>query len=314
VIATLVRRLLLSVPLVLIVTAISFVLVELLPGSAAASILGTRATPDQIVAVNRELGLDRPLWSQYTHWLSGLLHGDLGNSTLNGTAVSHDLNARLGVTLSLVLGAMVVALILGIALGVFTAVRSGPLSRFVDLLAIGGLAIPSFWLALILILVFSVSLDLLPAVGYVAPGTSVSGWLRSLALPVAALSLSMITTVAKQTRDSMRDALTQPFVTSLRANGISEMRLRYKHGLRNAAIPIATVSGLLFINALTGAVFIEQIFVLPGLGSAVVHATTERDIPTVQGTALYLTLLVVLCNVVVDLAYTALNPKVRARA
>jgi peptide/nickel transport system permease protein len=312
--ATLARRLALSIPLVLIVTAISFILVGLLPGTAAITILGSNATPAEIAALNRQLGLNKPIWDQYWQWLSHLMHGNLGVSSLTGTSVAANLNSRLGVTLSLVLGAMAVTLILGVALGVFTALRRGVFSRTIDTLAIAGLAIPSFWLALILIFLFSVRLRILPSIGYVSPGTSLAEWSRSLVLPVAALALSMITTVAKQTRDSMLQALSSPFVVSLRANGISERRIIFKHALRNAGIPIVTVSGLLFINSLTGAVFIEQIFVLPGLGSAVVSATSQRDIPTVQGVALYLTLLVVAANVVVDLAYAALNPKVRARS
>jgi peptide/nickel transport system permease protein len=309
--ALLVRRLLLSVPLVLVVTAISFVLVELLPGTAAAAILGTKATPEQIAVLDRELGLDLPVWQQYGRWLGGVLHGDLGTSTLTGAPVSADLAARLGVTLSLVVGAMLLTLVAGVALGVLTAVRRGVLSRCIDLLAVLGLAVPSFWLALILILLFSVRLGLLPSVGYVDPATSVGGWLQSLVLPVAALALGMVTTVAKQTRDSMLEVLERPFIASLRANGTSEARLIYRHALRNAAIPVVTVVGILFVNALTGAVFVEQIFVLPGLGSAVVSATAQRDIPTVQGTALFLTLLVVAINVAVDVTYGVLDPKVR---
>lgn len=312
-IATLVRRLALSVPLVLVVTAISFVLVGLLPGTAAATILGTQATPDQIAALNRQLGLDRPVWEQYGQWLTQLAQGSLGTSTVNGTSVAADLTSRLGVTLSLVLGAMLGTVVLGVTLGVFTARRRGLLSRLIDTLAIAGLAIPGFWLALLLILVFSVELRLLPAIGYVDPSTSLVGWVTSLVLPVTALALSMITTVAKQTRDSMLDTLASPFVVGLRANGITESSIVFRHALRNAAIPIVTVIGLLFVNSLTGAVFIEQIFVLPGLGSAVVTATGQRDIATVQGAALFITLLVVVANLLVDLAYAALNPKVRTR-
>lgn len=311
--ATLLRRLALSVPLVLIVTAVSFILVGLLPGTAAATILGTRATPVQIAALNQQLGLNKSIWAQYWQWLTHLAHGNLGDSSLTGTPVAADLGGRVGVTLSLVVGAMVVTLVVGISLGVFTARRRGLLSRIVDTLAVVGLAIPGFWLALMLIYVFAVKLRALPSIGYVSPTTSVSQWFEALVLPVVALALSMITTIAKQTRDSMMDSLGNAFIVSLRANGISERQIVYKHALRNAAIPIVTVTGLLFINAITAAVFIEQIFVLPGLGSAVVNATSQRDIPTVQGAALYITVLVVAVNLIVDLAYAALNPKVRTK-
>jgi peptide/nickel transport system permease protein len=307
------RRLVISIPLVLVVTLISFVLLAILPGSAATSVLGTQATPEKIAAFNKELGLDKPLAVQYFKWLGGVLHGDLGQSLLNHESVSDDLNARLPVTFSLVFGAIVVAVIIGVLVGVLTARSRGFWSRIVDILAVAGLALPSFWLALLLILVFAVTVPLLPATGYVPFLQSPSGWALSLVLPIASLAIGMITNLAKQTRDSMLDVLSSPYIVGLRANGISEGKVILKHALRNAAIPIVTVVGLLFVGSLTGAVVAEQIFVLPGLGTTVVSATSQRDIPMIQGAALYLTLIVVFVNILIDLAYGWLNPKVRKR-
>jgi peptide/nickel transport system permease protein len=307
------RRMLLSVPLVLIVTAISFALMSALPGSVAETILGTRATPATIAALNHQLGVDRPLVGQYTHWVWGAMHGHLGTSIADGTPVSSTLNAGLEVTLSLVLAALVLAVTLGIAIGMYAAVRSGTLSRAVDALALVGQAVPSFCVALVLVLVFAVKLRALPAVGYTSLASSASDWARSLVLPASALAVGMVGSVAKQTRASMRETLGRPYIVGLRANGIPERRIVLKHGLRNAALPVVTVIGLLFVGSLTGAVIIEQIFVLPGLGSALVAATAAHDVPLIQGVALYLALLVVAVNLVVDLAYAALNPKVRTR-
>ncbi|MCE3555911.1 ABC transporter permease [Pseudonocardia sp. RS11V-5] len=306
-------RLALSIPLVLIVTAVVFVLMNALPGNAASAILGTNATPEAIESLTRELGLDQPVWAQYWTWLSGVLQGDLGVSIFNNEPVTDLVNARFGVTLLLLVGALGVAIVAGVSVGVLTARRQGWVSRVIDVLAIAGFAVPAFWLALLLIYLFAVQLALLPATGYVPFLDDPLEWYYSLVLPVLALAAGMITSLAKQTRDSMLEVLASPYVTALRANGIRERSVVFKHALRNAAIPIVTVVGVLFVGSLTGAVVIESIFVLPGLGTTVVTATAQRDIPVILGAALYLTLLVVAINILTDLAYGWLNPKVRAR-
>jgi peptide/nickel transport system permease protein len=306
------RRLLISVPVVFVVTALSFGLLQLLPGNAAEALLGPQATPQEIAGLTRSLGLDHPAYQQYWTWLVHLAHGNLGASLANSQSVTSMLNQRLGVSVSLLVGALLGAIIVGGAIGILSASRPGVLSRLLDLLAIGGLALPAFWLALILVFLLSTKARLLPALGYVAPGTSLASWARFLILPWIALGATMATAIAKQTRDAMSDALAAPYITSLRANGTPEWKLIFKHALRNAAIPVVTVIALLFVSALSYAVIAEQIFALPGLGSALVSATTNRDIPVIQGIALYLTVIVVIVNLLVDLAYGWLNPKVRA--
>jgi peptide/nickel transport system permease protein len=305
------RRLALSVPVVLVVSALSFVLIDLLPGNAASALLGPSASAQQITQLTHSLGLDRPIWVQYWRWLVHLAHGNLGVSLENGQSVTSLLNADLGVSISLLVGALIGAVIVGGAVGIFSAARPGLLSRVLDIGIIGGLAMPAFWLALILVLLLSTDAHILPALGYISPSTSPVQWARFLVLPWIALGATMATTVAKQTRDGMSDALSSPFVTSLRANGVPERTIIFKHALRNASIPVVTVISVLFVSALTTAVIAEQIFELPGLGSTVVQATTNRDIPVIQGVALYLTLIVVVVNLLVDLAYGWLNPKVR---
>jgi peptide/nickel transport system permease protein len=305
------RRVALSVPVVFIVTALSFVLIDLLPGNAASAILGPSASAQQINQLTQSLGLGRPIYTQYWQWLERLAHGNLGVSLDNGQSVTSLLNPDLGVSISLLAGALIGAVIVGGAAGIFSAARPGILSRLLDIGIIGGLAVPAFWLALILVLVLSTDAHLLPALGYVSPSSSPAQWARFLVLPWIALGATMATTVAKQTRDAMSDALSSPFVTSLRANGVPERRIIFKHALRNASIPVVTVISVLFVAALTTAVIVEQIFDLPGLGSTVMQATTNRDIPVIQGVALYLTLIVVVVNLLVDLAYGWLNPKVR---
>ena len=305
------RRIALSVPLVFVVTGLSFVLQAFIPGDAARGILGTNATPEQLATLRHQLGLDQPFYSQYANWLGHLLHGSLGNSLVDGQSVTSALNSRLPVTLCLLIGTTAFALLLGVLIGTFTSASSGAVSRSVDILSVVGLAIPNFWLALLLISALAVHLGWFPATGYVPFANHPGDWAKSLALPVLALGLGQVTVLAKQTRDSMSDVLASPFVQSLRANGARERTVIFKHALRNAAIPVVTAAGLLFVGALSGVVIIEQIFVLPGLGAFAVQATAAHDIPVIQGVALYFTLIVIVVNLLVDLTYGWLNPRIR---
>jgi peptide/nickel transport system permease protein len=181
----------------------------------------------------------------------------------------------------------------------------------VEVLSLAGIALPGFWVAIILAAVFAVSLRIFPATGYVPPSDSVSRWLWALTLPVVALGLAGVASVAKQTRDSMKDTLARDYIRTLRASGIGQRSIIWKHALRNGAIPVVTVLGLVFVSALSSTVFVEAVFVLPGLGSMAVTATSQHDIPVIEGIALYFTVLVVIVNVLLDIVYGTLNPKVR---
>lgn len=307
----LVTRIALSAPLIVIVTGLTYVMMGLLPGNAAQAVLGTHATPEQVARLSAELGLDRPVYEQWWIWMRGVLQGDLGTSIFTNESVAEVLNARAGVTFSLVFGAITIAVILGVLIGAYSAHKPGRLSKLIDVIAVVGYAVPAFWLAVVLIYLFAVEWRLFPAVGYIRLGDDPLGWVRSLTLPVISLAAGMVTALAKQTRDAMLDELSSPYIIALRANGMSETSIVYKHALRNAAIPVVTVVSVLFIGSLTGAVVAEAIFVLPGLGDTAVSATSSRDIPLIQGVSLYLTLAVVIVNILTDLAYGWLNPKVR---
>jgi peptide/nickel transport system permease protein len=198
-----------------------------------------------------------------------------------------------------------------VLLGVISAVRGGVVGRAVEVLSLVGLALPGFWVAIILAAVFAVTLRIFPATGYVPPSASVSRWLWALTLPVIALGLAGVASVAKQTRDSMKDTLAREYIRTLRASGIGRRSIIWKHALRNGAIPVVTVLGLVFVSALSSTVFVEAVFVLPGLGSMAVTATSQHDIPVIEGIALYFTVLVVIVNVLLDIVYGMLNPKVR---
>ncbi len=306
-----IRRIIVSVPLIVVVTGLTFVLESLVPGNTARAIVGASGSPAAYQRLRVELGLNNPLWYQYWQYLDQLLHGNLGTSVFTGEPVSTLLNQRLGVTLSLVLLATAFCAVIGAALGVVSAVRGGVVGRAVDVLSLVGLALPGFWVAIILAAVFAVTLRIFPATGYVPPTDSVARWLWALTLPVIALGLAGVASVAKQTRDSMKDTLAKEYVRTLRASGIGRRSIIWKHALRNGAIPVVTVLGLVFVSALSSTVFVEAVFVLPGLGSMAVTATSQHDIPVIEGIALYFTVLVVIVNVLLDVAYGMLNPKVR---
>jgi peptide/nickel transport system permease protein len=311
-IKTLGLRLLASLVLLIVVPTVTFFLQAVTPGNVAQSILGIGATPQSVAALNNQLGLDRPVWQRYLDWLAGFFHGDLGTSYITGDSVVRTLSGRLGVSLSLIVGALVVFTIVGVLLGILSTSSSRVWGRLIDVVSTAGIAIPNFWLGVLLIGVFAVQLNLLPATGYVQPSENVGGWIASLVLPVIALAFAGITGVAKQTRDQMLVSLASPYARSLRANGASEASLLFRHALRNASGPIITVIGLIFVGALSGSVVVENIFVLPGLGSQAVQSTAQRDLPVIQGIAVYFTIIVVVVNVVIDVVNTILNPKARA--
>lgn len=305
------RRLALSLPLLLIVPTVTFLLAAVIPGDIARTILGADATQAQYEQLRQSLGLNEPLITRYLAWLGGALHGNLGTSLFWQQPVTSLLDSRLQVTLSLVIGSTAVAAVVGVVLGVTAALRAGAPGKIVDAIALTGLAVPNFFLGLLLITWFAVTLRLFPATGYVPVSQSPAGWLASIALPVITLAVPGIAVIAKQTRDAMREAMDRPFIRTLRAAGVPGRSIIGKHALRNAAIPVVTVTGLIFIGSLSGTVLVEMVFALPGLGGLVVQATTQHDLPLIQGVAVYFTVAVIGVNLLVDLTYSWLDPRVR---
>lgn len=307
------RRVALAVPLVLIVSLLSFVLEYLTPGDPARSILGVHATTAEYQHLRRQLGLDQPLYQQYWTWLHAAIHGNLGVSLFSGEAVTHAVSGRLPVTVSLIVGALIVTALVGVPLGVISAVRGGVVAKIVDSFSLVGFALPSFWIAAVLIVLFAVDLRWLPATGYVPLTQSVTGWLRALTLPVIALALNGIAAVARQTREAMLDSLSSEYVRMARANGIAETAIVMRHGLRNAGMRVVTMLGIQAVVLLGGTVLVENVFALPGMGGLLVTAATQHDVPVVQGIVVYFTMIVVGVNLVIDLSYAWLDPRVRAR-
>ncbi len=305
------RRLLMSVPLVFVVTFLTFFLNSLAPGDLASTILGVDGSREQYDALRAELGLDRPLVMQYLSWLWQALQGNLGVSFFTQESVVGLLSARMGVSVSIMMGVLLVCLSCGLLLGVASALKGGWVGRAIDAFSLLGLIFPSFWLALVLISVFAVTLRWLPATGYTLFSESPKDWALSLVLPIISVSMYSITSIAKQTRDAMNDVMGRDFIRALRACGLPERSVIWKHALRNAALPVVTVLGLVMVAAISGTVFVERVFVLPGLGSLAVSAALNKDILLLQGVTLYFTLMTVVINLMVDLSYGWLNPKVR---
>jgi len=294
-----------------VLSSLAYLLLYISAGNIARNILGQSATEETVELKKQELGLDQPLLTRFGDWLSNALQGDLGVSWFTGQPVTEALTSRLAVTLSLVIGATVVTAIVSVALGVLAAKRRGWADRVVQVVAVLGFAIPGFLIALGLVLVFAINLGWFAPTGYTQFSESPTGWLSSITLPVIALALGGIAGVSAQIRGSMIDALRLDYVRTLRSRGLSEGRVVYKHVLRNAAGPALSVLGLQFVGLLSGAVIIEQIFAIPGLGQVIVLATAQGDIPLVMGVVLITAVIVVILNLVVDLLQGWLNPKVR---
>ncbi|MDQ0693083.1 ABC transporter permease [Arthrobacter sp. W4I7] len=305
------KRFAISLPMIVIVSMVMFVLSSIVPGDQAATILGEDATPEAAAKLREQLGLNLPLYQQYANWAGKALQGDLGHSIYSGQPVVEILGDRLPVTVSLMVLSTVVIAIVGAGLGLLSAIKGGWLGRSLDALSLVGLAVPSFAVAVLFVSVFAVGLRIFPATGYAPLERGAGLWLMAMVLPVAAMSLSGTTLVAKQMRDSALDVLARDSIRVLRANGVSETSILYRHVLKNAAIPATTIVGIGAIGALTGAVFVENVFVLPGMGSLATASTLNHDLPVLLGLSVYFTLVVLCINLLVDVVYGFLNPKVR---
>lgn len=305
-------RLLAMVPVLLLVSVLIFSLVYLMPGDSAEIIAGETASQEVVDNIRTELGLDRPFLEQYVDWLSDALTGDFGSSLFARLSVTDAIVARLPATISLTVLSLMLAIAIGVSAGVIAAVRPGGLvDRLATLGASLGQALPNFWVGLVLVLIFALQLDWLPATGYVKLSEDPIGWLRSLAMPAFALGTSASAALARQTRSALVDVLERDYIRAVRAKGMSSWSVVGKHALKNAAIPVVTVLGFQLANLLGGAIIVEQVFAIPGIGSLAITAVNRRDIPMIQGVVAFITLIVVFVNLWVDVAYGFLNPKVR---
>ena len=299
-----VRRLLLAIPTLFGVLVVVFLLLYVAPGDPVLEMVGERADAETIARLRAELRLDDPLPVQFAHYAGGVLTGDLGTSYITGRPIIRDILERFPKTLQLATAAMLLAATLGITIGVLSARRpGGAFDRFAMAGAYLGISFPVYWVGLILILLFAVTLRWLPPSGFGRPAF--------LVLPALALGTRSIAFLARMTRSAMLEVLSSDFIRTARAKGLRERGVLARHALRNALIPIITVLGLDFGNYLTGSILTETIFSWPGLGRYVVNAISRRDLPAIQGSVLFLSLVFVLVNLMTDLLYAKADPRVR---
>jgi peptide/nickel transport system permease protein len=295
------------------VTTMTFFLLYLSTANVARNILGETATAAQVHQKEIQLGLDKPLVDRYFDWVGGALRGDFGVSWFGSQPVAHSIITRLPATISVVVVTILVVAVISTVLGVTAAVRRGRTDATLQIVSVGGAAIPQFVAAIVIVTVFAIKLRLFPATGYVNLGDDPAAWLRSIALPVAALAIAAIASTTAQVRSSTIAVLEKDYVRTLRSRGLGEGEILFKHVLRDAAPAALTVLSLQFIAMLGGVVIIEQIFALPGVGFLALQSTTQGDMPMLMGVVTYIVIVVVVVNLLADLAVGWLNPKARVR-
>ena len=313
-IGLIVRRMAALVPVLLVVSFAVFMLSALVPGDAATTIAGgVDATPERIEEIRDQLNLDDPLLSQYGRWLGDAVRLDFGHSLYGDrTTVAEDIRTRLPVTMGIAAAAIGVAILIGVGIGIFAGLRPG---AWADRLSVAStsvaLAVPNFFLAMVLITLFAVQRSWFPPLGYTAFGDDPVEWLKSITLPAVSLGLVASATIARQVRAALVDVLGSAYVRTAWAMGLSPARVVVKHALKNAAMPAVTALGLQLSALLGGSVIIEQIFSIPGVGSYMIRALTGQDVPVIQGVVVTFVVIHVVLNLVIDVVYGLLNPKVR---
>jgi peptide/nickel transport system permease protein len=309
------RRLVWAVVLVLVVSFLVFWLAVFIPGDPATTLAGPGATPERVEEVRHRLGLDDRLPVRYVQWLGDAVQGDLGRSFYTDRPVTKELSDRWPVTVSLMVGATAVAVLFGVAAGMFAGCRPGSiLDRATTVVATTGIAVPQFVVAVLLIVVFGIWLGVLPIGGYVKWADSPSGWARHLVLPVLALGAEIAAQLTRQVRSALATTLRQDYIRTARAKGLSGSVVVFKHGMRMAATPALQVVAVQVAYMLGGAVLVEQVFNLPGLGTLMINAIQNRDLPVIEGIVPLAVVVAVLVNLVADVAQAALDPRLREPA
>ena len=300
------------IPILIFVGIATFSLVHIAPGDAANIMAGDYAGPDDVKLIRAELGLDKPVTTQFVEWASRTLRGDFGKSIYSGRTVAELVSQRLEPTISLTIVGGILAVLLGIPLGVFAAWRAGSRwDRGIQIFAAVGISVPGFWLGFIFILLFAVYFRWFPVIGYVSITEDFTGWIRSITLPVSLLAISGSSVIIRMTRGSILEVLREDFIRTARAKGLANRPVLFRHALRAGAIPIITVIGSLAGALITGVVVTETVFTIPGLGRLVAETVQNRDFPVVQSMLMLLASFYVFINLMVDLAYVFFDPRVR---
>lgn len=308
----LLRRLAMTIPLMFVVSFLIYSLIVLVPGDPAVALAGQNPTPAQIAMVREELGLNDPFLVQYWRWLSEAVQGNLGVSLFSSESVAAAILTRLPTTLSLAFWALTIAVVLGVLVGAVAGLRPGTwLDRVATVSASVGVAVPYFWVGMVLVLLLAIDNPLLPAVGYEPLSHGVLAWAKHLVLPAAALAIAPAAVIARQTRASVATVMSEDYVRTAEAKGMQRARVVGKHALKNAAVPVVTVFGIEANRLIGGTVVIEQLFAIPGLGQLAYQSVFARDFPVVQGVLLTTAAMVLLINLLVDVSYGYFNPRIR---
>lgn len=308
----LIRRLLIAVPTIILISIFVFSLQKLLPGDPLLVLAGEERDPEVLELLREKYRLNDPIPMQYLAWIGNALQGDLGTSLRTNQPVTELMAQKLPVTIQLAVMSMIFALMIGIPAGILSAVKKGTATDYVaNIVALSGLSIPNFWLGIMLILLVSVKWQLLPASGYVPLGEDFWQSIRNMLMPAFVLGTALAATLMRHTRSAMLGVLSTDYVRTARAKGLSERKVVLKHGFRNALTPIVTLTALLFGELIAGAVLTEQIFTIPGFGKLVVDAVFNRDYAVVQGIVLVTAVGFIIMNLIADMLYFVLNPRLR---
>ncbi|WP_339295380.1 ABC transporter permease [Paenibacillus sp. FSL W7-1279] len=306
------KRLLSLIPVLAVVTIAIFLIIHITPGDPAAAILGMEASQEEIQKLNQDLGLDRPILEQYTSWVANVFKGDLGDSIFMNQPVSEAIAEHITPTLSLAILAQVIAIILAIPFGIIAAYKRGSIADYSLMgMSLLGMALPSFLLGLFLMLFVGVKLQWLPVAGYEPLSSGLWEHIKYLILPGISLGTIQAALITRMTRSSMLEVLNLNFIKTARSKGLHEMKVLFKHAFRSAFLPILTVIGQTFGTLVTGAVVVEAIFNIPGLGQLILDSIARRDFAVIQGVVLVVTLMYVTINLIIDLLYGAVDPRVR---
>jgi len=306
------KRILALIPIMFIVGLFVFFIIHLIPGNPAAMMLGPEATPEEIDAFSRSMGLDRPIPIQFVEWISNIVKGDFGTSLFfQGQQVTKVVFEHFKVTLTLTVLGVVLAIILGITTGVIAAINhNNILDRIIMIITSAGVSIPNFWLGLMLVLFFAIRLSILPPAGFKPLSAGLGESLRYLILPAITLAFGQTSLIARMTRSNMLEVLRSDYVRTARSKGLSELMVNYKHALKNVLIPVITIIGLSFANLMGGAVVTEQIFNIPGVGRLLIKSVFTRDYPVIEGIVLYIAAMWVIINLVTDVLYVIIDPRI----
>ena len=306
------QRLLAMIPVLVVVAVVTFSLIHITPGDPVSLMAGDLATPEQKEVIRKDMGLDRPIYQQLVIYFADILRGDLGESIFNKFKVTTLISQRLEPTLFIAVFSQLVSIIIAIPLGILAAWKANTwVDRVVMVIAVLGLAIPSFWLGANLIWVFAVKLHWFPAFGYIPISEGVVPWIKSITLPSISVGFISAALIARMTRASMLEVLREDYVRTARAKGLGEQAVLLGHAFKNASIPVVTIIGIGIAGLVSGLVVTEAVFGIPGVGRLIVDAVNRRDYPVIQGVILMFTVAYVLINLVVDLIYGYLDPRIR---